>query len=157
MAGPPIGFSSGGLGLFDGGMIGSFVETSTQMGLIGRKARAGVMWPVVVVVNRRIDGRGKVLEIGDGRGKEVAVFEYFVDGLDHGIGVGDVDAGDGFGKRCFFEKGLDDGVVVLRPAIDDEMNLLLGDLRERRKGRTEEIGGVYPGQRGMNLPGDDLA
>jgi hypothetical protein len=34
-AGSPIGFSSGGLGLFDGGTIGSFVETSTQMGLTG--------------------------------------------------------------------------------------------------------------------------
>ena len=111
-------------GFEQGLAIHGCIERKTAVDLVGRKSFQRIMWPIVVVLYRVGDRLVHVIEIGYRSAENIPVFQDLVDGFDHAVREGDIDPGDEFPDRRIFEVGGDKAVVVFRPAIHDEVDML---------------------------------
>ena len=100
------------------------IEATAAVDLVGGKAIQGIVRPIVVVFDRVGDRLVHMIEIGYRSAENIPVFQDLVDGFDHAVREGDIDPGDEFPDRRIFKIGGDKAVVVLRPAIHDEVDTL---------------------------------
>jgi len=68
-----------------------FIEYRTIKGIVGRKPFQGIVRSGVVIGNGLGNRDEQMLEVRNGHTKQVTVLEYLVDGLNQGVGKGDID------------------------------------------------------------------
>ena len=82
------------------------------------------MWSVVVVLDRGGYRFVQVIEIWNRSAEDIPVLQDLVDGFNHAVRERDIDPGDELPDRRILEVGGDKAIVVFRPAIHDEIDML---------------------------------
>ena len=113
-------------GFEQGHAIDRLIEATAAVDLVGGKAIQGIVRPIVVVFDRVGDRLVHMIEIGYGSTENIPVLQDLVDGFDHAVRERDIYPSDELPDGRIFEKCGDKAVVVLRPAIDNEVDALRG-------------------------------